>query len=145
MIFAEAFANGFVLENEAILEGFGCTWGTNWARVVGLGRGDQKRGSWYRRRESEPLEAESADAGAVEWGIFELMKALGCLKGCWCRARPFDKLRVTDRGDRNGMEGFTTKARRTRRFGRKSRQWGASAVARCAMARLALVQSSVYR
>jgi hypothetical protein len=44
------------------------------------------------------LHGRYTDADAMAWGIFELMKAAGCLKGCWCEERPFDKLRMMGRG-----------------------------------------------
>jgi hypothetical protein len=39
--------------------------------------------------------------------LFELEKAMSCSKGLWCRGRPFDKLRVTDRGRSESDEKFT--------------------------------------
>ena len=58
--FADAFANGFVLEKRSHFLG-----------DAGIGKG----------------------ANAMAWGIFELMRASSCSKGCWCRERCFDKSR----------------------------------------------------
>ena len=35
-------------------------------------------------------------AGAMARGVFEFMKTPGCLKGCWCGGRWFDRLTMTD-------------------------------------------------
>ena len=39
-------------------------------------------------------------------GVFELMKAPGCLKGCWCGGRWFDRLTMTDWGEGRGAAGW---------------------------------------
>ncbi len=50
-------------------------------------------------------EDHGEDADAMARGVFELMKAPGCLKGCWCGERWFDRLTMTDRGGRGAMPG----------------------------------------
>ena len=78
-------------------------------RNVNMLRRLQKNDNWLRfpgnegtsvddRRTDMDLHGRYTDADAMAWGIFELVKASGCLKGCWCEERPFDKLRMMGRG-----------------------------------------------
>ena len=48
------------------------------------------------------MRARGEDADAMARGVFKLMKAPGCLKGCWCGERWFDRLTMTDRGGGRG-------------------------------------------
>src|ERR1017187_10253628 len=62
------------------------------------------------------MRARGEDADAMARGVFELMKAPGCLKGCWCGGRWFDRSRnpagsrrmtglgMTDRGGRGAQQ-----------------------------------------
>ena len=49
-------------------------------------------------------EGAGEDADAMEWRIFERMKASCYSKDCWCLGRPFDKLRVTNWGEGTGTD-----------------------------------------
>jgi len=53
----------------------------------------QKNDKWVRFFRNKGY---GENAGAMAWGIFELMKASSFSKGYWCGGRPFGKLRVTD-------------------------------------------------
>jgi len=56
------------------------------------------------RRTDMDLHGRYTDAGAMAWGIFELMRESGFSNGYPCDERPFNKLRVTD-GGRGECEG----------------------------------------
>ena len=64
------------------------------------------RGKRLPRGCERGMELQRSRAGdAMARGVFELMKAPGCLKGCWCGGRWFDRLTMTDRGGRGAIPG----------------------------------------